>query len=280
MNSELDCRRLRALQLSIALEIRRICRNRNLRCFLVYGSLLGAVRHGGFIPWDNDMDVGMLRQDYDAFAEACQTDLRPEFLWQSWDTDPAYPFPFGKVRLKNTHIVETFAPPNVENGIYVDVFPFDAVPDGAWARRVQGWWYYAGKRLLWLKKGYGRCLLDDSPRQRLRYTVMSLLAALLPYGWLKRGMERAMTRFNHLRTRFVAAPGDWAYVKQFTERVWCDDLVPIRFEGEEFPAFRAADAYLRHLYGDYMQLPPPEQRNAHDFESIDFGPFAPFPDSP
>ena len=73
------------------------------------------------------MDIGMPRADYDKFIEDCKTDLGPEFLLQTWDTDPRYPFPLGKMRLKRTHAQEKFAPEGTENGIFVDLYPLDAV---------------------------------------------------------------------------------------------------------------------------------------------------------
>lgn len=273
MADEKTTRKLRELEVKIALEIQRVCEKNGLRCFLVYGTLLGAVRHGGFIPWDDDMDMGMLREDYDKFAEACKTDLGEEFLWQSWDTDPSYPFPAGKVRLKGTHTKEKFAIEGVEDGIYVDVFPFDAVPGGVWAKRVQGWLCWLGKRMLWMKKGYGRCIRDESASQRLKYDLAAAVLKPIPYAWLKRRVARTMTRYNALPARQAVAPADYAYSRQIVERAWVDDLAPFEFEGRRFPAFREADAYLRRLYGDYMQLPPENERICHEFLQLDFGPY-------
>lgn len=261
--------KLRALEVKIALEIQRVCDKNGLRCFLVYGTLLGAVRHGGFIPWDDDMDMGMLRADYEKFAEACKTDLGPEFLWQSWDNDQSYPFPAGKVRLKGTHTQEKFSLDGVEDGIYVDVFPYDAVSDVAWKRRVQGWWHYYGKRLLWMKKGYGRCIRDESFTQRLRYDFTMALVRFIPYDWLRRRVARELTRYNGQHTRQVAS-----YEKYAIDREWVDDLIPLSFEGEQFRAIRAYDADLRNIYGNYMELPPESERFCHEFRRLDFGPYA------
>ena len=265
--------KLHELQLKIALEIQRICEQNGLRYFLVYGTLLGAVRHGGFIPWDDDMDVGMLREDYDAFVQACERDLRPEFLLQTWDTDPSYPFPAGKIRLKGTHTGEKFAPGDGEDGIYVDIFPFDAVPDGALARRANGWLRFVGKRLLWMKKGYGRCIRDESRGQRLKYGVAATAVRFIPYAWLKRCMERTLLCRRGSRTRYVAAPGEYPFAKECIDRGWAEELEPVAFEGGTLPAFRASDAYLRKLYGDYMTPPPPEQRHTHELGMVDFGPY-------
>lgn len=268
MADEKAIQKLRELEVKIALEIQRVCEKNGLRCFLVYGTLLGAVRHGGFIPWDDDMDMGMLRADYDKFAEVCKTDLGPEYLWQSWDNDPSYPFPAGKVRLKGTHTQEKFSIEGVEDGIYVDVFPYDAVSDDAWARRVQGWWYYFGKRLLWMKKGYGRCIRDESFIQRLRYDLTAALLRLVPYDWLRRRVARELTRYNGLSTHQVAP-----YAKDAVDREWIEDLVPVSFEGKQFMAFCAYDAYLHRIFGDYMKLPPESERVGHDFLRLDFGPY-------
>lgn len=266
-------KRLHELQLKIALEVKRVCEKNGLRCVLLYGTMLGAVRHKGFIPWDDDMDMGMLRADYDAFVEACARDLGAEFLLQTWDTDHRYPMPMGKLRLKDTHAQETFAPEGLENGIYVDLYPLDAVPEGAWARKVTGWQYRVLKRLLWLKKGYGRCIRGESARQRLRYDAAAAAARFLPYGWLKRRLDAAMRKHNGHPARWYAAPGNEPYARQAIKREWMEDLVPFAFEGEEFLGFRDADAYLRNVFGDYMTPPPPEKRGGHELRDIDFGPY-------
>lgn len=270
--------RLHSLELRIACEIRRICEKNGLRYFLTAGTLLGAVRHGGFIPWDDDMDIGMPRADYDAFVAACPRDLGPEFVLQTWDNDPDYPFPAGKVRLKGTRAPEKFSLGNDgsdgRDGIYVDIFPFDAVPDGAWAARLQGLRYFIFKRLLWIKKGYGKSIRDESWRQRLKYDVFRAIAAFFSYDSIKRRCDRMQRRYNGLPTRRVVTNGAHPFENEAILRAWMDDLAPVRFEGEEFMSYGDRDAYLRHMYGDYMALPPENERVGHEFRGLDFGPYA------
>lgn len=276
MNQDDRRAKLQSLELEIALEIQRVCEKNGLRCFLVYGSLLGAVRHGGFIPWDDDMDLGMLRADYEAFVEACKTDLGPEFVLQTWDNDPEYPFPAGKVRLKETHVSEQFAagcgtPGN--DGIYVDVFPFDAVPDGALDRKIQAWGCFVFKRLLWIRKGFGKCIREESFAQRLKYDVFRMVARPFPFGVLKKCYRSVMERWNGRTTRDVVANGDYPLPKQTIPRAWTEELEPVPFEYGTFPAFREREACLERIYGDYMALPPPEKRRSHELGHIDFGPY-------
>ena len=106
----IDIKHLQACELIIAEEIKRICEKHSIKYFLLAGSMLGAIRHKGFIPWDDDMDFGMLRSDYEQFCEVCQDDLNPQFELVNWNTDANYPFSYGKIVLKKTHIKERFAP--------------------------------------------------------------------------------------------------------------------------------------------------------------------------
>ena len=123
-------RKVRQTQLEIAREIRRVCQENDISCFLAHGTFLGAVRHGGFIPWDDDMDMGMLRSDYEKFCRIAPEKLKPEFCLQTWYTEPNYGLPFGKVMKRNTLYLENKKTRRLENnGIYVDIFPYDYAPE-------------------------------------------------------------------------------------------------------------------------------------------------------
>lgn len=274
MITDQDMIRLHTLELKIAGEIRRICEKEHISYFLTAGTTLGAVRHGGFIPWDEDMDLGMLREEYERFLSACQRELGEEFELQTWDTHPGYPFAFAKVRLKDTCIEEAFCrEADFSHGIFVDIFPFDSAPDRPFLRKVQGLRYFLLIRLLWIKKHCGTNLKDQSPKQRLRYGLFRLLSLLLPYGWLKERFRRVMVRYNRQTTQCLVAPGSYAYQKEMIPRKWTQELTLLPFEEDAFPTYEAWDAYLTHMYGDYRKLPPEEQRHKHDVGFIDFGPY-------
>ena len=112
-------RKLQLTQLEIAKEIRRVCEENDIRYFLCCGSFLGAVRHQGFIPWDDDFDIGMLREDYERFCRIAPEKLKPEYCLQSWHTDSRYALPFAKVRKRGTLLLERKSIHLDENGSFV-----------------------------------------------------------------------------------------------------------------------------------------------------------------
>ena len=128
--TEKELLRVHELELVIAEEIKRLCTKHHISYFMIAGTLLGAVRHGGFIPWDEDMDFGMTRKNYDRFVRICQKELdSSRFFLQTMETDPGYTYAFAKIRLLGTVFTEALAKDSkAANGIFVDIFPFDHVP--------------------------------------------------------------------------------------------------------------------------------------------------------
>ena len=269
----MQIRKIQSLELKTAMELKRICEKHNIRYFLIGGTLLGAVRHGGFIPWDDDMDIGMLRPDYERFLKVCESDLSDEYLLQTWDTDPEFPMSYAKIRLKGTKCVEVFAENSrSENkGLFVDIFPFDNAPDDPRERQKQAWRYYFCKRLLWIKKGVGKSMMQESLRQRIRYCIFWLVSCLFRYKDVKRYFRKVQQKYNHLNTQNVVTDGAYSYHKECLRREWVTNLAPVDFESEIFMACQDRHAYLEHRYGDYMTPPPEEKRKGHSFASVDFG---------
>jgi lipopolysaccharide cholinephosphotransferase len=117
------------IQLEMALEVKRICEKHKIKYSIVAGTLLGAVRHNGFIPWDDDLDIAMLRDNYIKFIDICKDELNDSYFLQTWDTDPGFALPIAKLRKNSTKFVEKdFMEANIHCGIYIDILPFDSVP--------------------------------------------------------------------------------------------------------------------------------------------------------
>ena len=125
-----NLRTLQLIELKILLEIKRVCETNNIKYFLIGGTLLGAVRHNGFIPWDDDIDIGMMRDEYKRFLEVFPLSKGDEYTLETTETDSGHAYLYGKVRLSGTTFQEERNKNVLENqGIWVDVFPFDNIPN-------------------------------------------------------------------------------------------------------------------------------------------------------
>jgi len=275
VNKDYELEKIHELELRIACEIKRICEKNNIRYFLTAGTLLGAVRHAGFIPWDDDMDIGMLREDFIRFEEVCKTQLGEEFFLQTWDSDSDYPYSFAKVRLNGTHIEEAFSQEgHSHDGLFVDIFPFDNAPDDEKLRKKHARQYFFYKRLLWVKKGYGTNMKSESFRQLVRFYLFKLISLFFSYERGKAKFYKIQTKYNNIPTKKVVTDGSYKYNKECIERKWVENLGPVKFEDVEFLSYNEKEEYLTYFYGDYMKLPPEDKRNRHQRGSVDFGKYA------
>lgn len=264
-------RKVQLTQLEIAKEIKRVCEENGIGYFLCCGTLLGAVRHQGFIPWDDDLDIGMLRADYEKFCSIAPEKLRPQFCMQSWYTEPAYALPFGKVRMRNTLYMEAKGSLLEENGFYVDIFPFDNAPvdaaeQGKHAKKLCGLF-----RMKLMKSGWKPWMENDRVnwKKRIGYLYYQLSAALSSSADL-------VSRYDALA---VSQPESGVLCRQrglsrldCYQKEWYEAFTELSFEGESFRVPANYDAVLTAQFGDYMQLPPEDQReNRHQIVKVDFG---------
>lgn len=270
---ENSLRKAQLLQLDIAKEIKRVCEKNAIPYFFIAGTLLGAVRHQGFIPWDDDLDIGMLRSDYETFIKVCKDDLDDRFFLQNWETDKYFGLPFSKVRLNNTHYVErNSAKVRAHDGIYVDIFPFDNVPDDKRLQKKHDRETYLLKRLLLVKNGY-ECWEDDETIKKMIYKSIKLFTLPVSLKFLQKKLLKVMMRYNDLETDWIVTfGGSYGYTKESIEKKWVSECTELSFEKICFSVPGSYKEYLSYFYGDYMQLPPEDKRgNRHNIQKIDFG---------
>lgn len=237
--------------LSILLRIDRLCRAHQLTYMLCYGTLLGAVRHQGFIPWDDDVDIIMPREDYQALAVLIrETDCGLNFL--NIETCPQTIYPYGKVCDVRTMAYEhNFR--HVEGyGVFVDVFPMDYLPQDERA------WRAFRQRHIWLRKLITHSARTGFTRTQSRWLNAKRAAALLVGRMC--GTRRLICGLNRRclarrPTERVGVVWDLSFPAQCAR-----NTTEVTFEGHRFLAPEHPDRVLRELYGDYWQLPPPEQR--------------------
>ena len=267
---ELDPAHLRKLQmelLDILLEFDRICKLAGIRYVLSSGTLLGAVRHQGFIPWDDDMDVDMLRSDYERFCQVVDQFIdHRRFFFQNTDTDDGYRWVFGKMRRKNTEYIRVGQTHlGQQTGLCIDVFPLDeAHGEGFWQ-----WLRFRAaslcRKFLWAPVGARH---GSSAAARCFWGFLSKV----PRDWVLACYRNIVLCSRHHTdgARLVSYNADDVLDKPY-QRMWFEKTVDLAFEGHPFPVPQGYDEVLRLLYGDYMRLPPPaEQKGMADAFAIRF----------
>lgn len=259
-------------QLDLLLELDRICKENGINYFLVGGTLIGAIRHNGFIPWDDDIDVGMLRNDYEKFEKACDKCLNSEYAKYDWHIDTASPLPFLKLKIKGTHYREYLSKESSMNdAIYIDVFPYDNAPNSKLQKRIQEFQNYFVKKILLLRCGF---TIDRGNRgKRLLYFSLNVLSKIRSVEKWKECLERIQKRYNQKKTvDVVSLSGSYAYRKELKSRELVTKLTTHQFEGYDLSVPKDYDRFLREVYGDYMKLPPEDQRvSRHGISLIDLG---------
>jgi lipopolysaccharide cholinephosphotransferase len=216
------------------------------------------------------MDMGMLRDDFERFLEVARRELSESLYVQYWLDDPHMGATFAKVRRNNTVMLEEGSKDTGgHKGISIDIFPFDNVPDGLiaypWKLELKFW-----KRLLRHQTGY---TIKQLPFLLKLVDLPARLAArLVSPRRAKRRMHRVMTRFRHRPSdRVLAVGGAYDFKKDMLEVSWLSDVTRQPFEDRELFCPTAIDDYLAHMYGDFMALPPVEQRKAkHRIRQLTF----------
>lgn len=255
-----DLRKLQLIQLEMLIEVDRICKKFNIKYCIIAGTLLGAVRHGGYIPWDDDADVAMLRPEYERFCEACEKELdKARFFLQTHKNTPGYRWGYGKIRRVGTEFVRMGQEHmNFPTGVFIDIFPLDNVPENLMIRRIHNLTCTIIRKMLWSEAGTKS---DKKVTLRAMYRILSLLPRnfiFKMYDMLKISSNKKPSSMVRILTFPTPNNGYYGYFKK-----WYTELSPIEFEGYIFPGPKDYDEYLTFKFGNYHELPPIEQRQGH-----------------
>lgn len=264
MDQDQEKRMLHNHILDIFCEIIDVCDRLNITYFIMGGTALGAVRHGGFIPWDDDLDIGMLRSDYNRFLKEAPEYLRKDLFLQTFESEKRSPFYFAKVRKNHTEFIEGYCKSlPIHSGIYVDIFPYDSIPD---AQKVRRRYYRKMKFILNLyiaKSLTGTSVTYTGLKKVVFNGIRWLLHILLmpvPKSVLFHILDRGLQQYNLYRTTYVGY-GGLPKIQIKREDVENTDI--ILFEGLLVGCPGHIENYLRDNFGDYMQLPPESKREGH-----------------
>lgn len=243
---ELTIKERQAIILDIMTDIDEFCRANGIRYSISSGTLLGAVRHGGFIPWDDDADMFMLREDFDRFVKTYKG-RKYEVLYNPCSEKKFIVTGFAKICDNTTRIKNSWS--DATHGVWVDIFPLDSVPaDSRKQRKVMHKYMSINNRL----------------HHRQKKDLLSILKSYRRSldEWWEKCEELSHPDRYHDSPLVAHSLGAMNY-RTVIEKTRFDDLVPIRFEGREFLSFRDYDSYLRMVYGDYMTPPPEQERATH-----------------
>ena len=247
------------IMLEILLAVHKVCEENHITYFLNAGTLLGALRHGGFIPWDDDMDIAMPRKDYEKFLEIAPEALPKDLFLQTRDTDPAYQRPTVKIRKNGTLLIETGETGNEKyhHGIFIDIFPYDYYKY-EWFLRWMNW----GSRVRDRKNRYKKGTL-----KRLLVTLYTNYLLAIPAEIL------IQTRKYLIKHREYFVDENYEFMsnglEMYRNRITrTKDIMPVKyaegiFEGYGFCVPRNPEKFMTDFYGDYMKLPPENERITH-----------------
>lgn len=264
---ELDPKTLRQvqlIQLEMLQEVDRICKKCGIHYNIIAGTLLGAVRHGGYIPWDDDADVAMLRSEYEKFRLACKTELdHTRFYFQDHRNTRGYRWGYGKLRRKDTLFLREYQEhmPYAQ-GIFIDIFPLDGVPDHYFLRSIKNFECFCVRKILWAKVGK---IADKNPIMRWGYKILDKIpekAVFRYYHGMICNANKRKTRMVRI-LMFPTPNSEYGYYRN-----WYENSADVVFERDVFQGIRDYDSYLSFKFGDYMTMPPKEMRKVHPVSRI------------
>lgn len=253
---------LKKCQLEILAEFVKVCEQLGLRYYLMWGTLLGAIRHQGYIPWDDDIDVGMPREDYEKFMKLGQKRLPKHMFIQSCFTDEEYLVYFSKIRNSNTTFIETLmGKMKINHGIFIDIYPIDNYPENIKAARAIN-----KKAVLYDRRIMCEYIWTGSVSFKLKQMIKKMILGLFMPSVKKVACKREQLYKDIPSSKLCIIAGE----RKPTFAEWYGEGVDVFFEGMNLKAPKEWDKLLTHLYGDYMKLPPVEERVAHhDVDVID-----------
>ncbi|MBR2714838.1 MAG: LicD family protein [Ruminococcus sp.] len=279
INDELmeQTRTIQKIDLVLLKEFDRVCREIGVGYFICGGTMLGYKRHGGFIPWDDDIDVGMLRADYDKFLKEGGKYLGEDFFLQTRKSDPKIPYLFSKIRLNGTSYITNYNEKrDFHKGICLDLFPFDYIPNSLNERQR-----FKNKVLFWSNlhnkviNRHKEKVIYDAPAKtayewwaRVYNEIRRKIVHLVPLKLTQKLYIKKATTYNS-KAKELGLTTVASFVPTYTYAD-VDKMIPyqdINFEGVNAMALKDIEGFLTMQYNDYMALPLMHQRVGHDLIS-------------
>lgn len=263
--------RLKDLEIYILKEIDRVCRKHNIQYFLAGGSLLGAVRNGKSIEWDDDLDIGMLRHDYDKFRKVFEEEMGEQFAYSSPFNKSGSHYTIDKVRLKGTYFSTNFSSKNVnEDGIFIDILVYDKTSNNKLLQKLHMAYLYAITKALEVR-------WYNEARKTFHYRLSKIalpFLRLIPYSVYHRMFEMGVSFYKNKKdAKYLIDSVGKKLIHGVMPIDGLEEVKYVPFDGIEAPIPVDPTGYLNYAYGkDYMSLPTYSKRSApHSFARVDMG---------
>lgn len=260
--------RIRELELEILKEVDAICKKNNINYFLTAGTMLGAVRHKGFIPWDDDVDIGMLPEDYEKFLKVCPESLSVDYGYQSVSTESTSHYIHDKIRLKNSFFSTKFSDRyNMLNGVYIDVFIYYKTADSEKKQRQHI------KKISNVRKWLAVRWHIRPVKKSLQYRIRYKISRHISPAWLDKYYRKVLMKYDKKNTAFRVDGGFNLEKAGAVPDEWFHGTTDAEFCGCTFPILKHYDEFLSHWYSkQYMSLLPiTERKSVHSVVRIDLG---------
>lgn len=263
-----DIRILQEEELKVMKIIKKICEKENLSYFMIGGTLLGAIRHGGFIPWDDDIDIAMPRRDYEKFIEVSPKYLPSNIFIQNFRTDEEYRYYITRILNKNVLVEEKrFSGADTPQAYAaVDIFPIDGSPNNKVLRKI----HYL--RIMIRRFLISLCYRDTIDKERKRSKIENFFLNILiriPFEIIldpkkiKENLDSILKKYSMEDSLWSGTIMGAYRVKEMVPTSMFGKAKMYKFEDSTFYGPELTDEYLKHMYGDYMKIPPIEQQKTH-----------------
>ena len=250
---------IKNIQLKILNIVANYCDKENLTYFLGYGTLLGAVRHQGYIPWDDDIDILMPRPDYEKFIrDFC---IMEDYKVYSYSIDSEYPYTFAKVSYEKSLLIEKTDLGFKKLGVNIDIFPLDGLPSSEKIRKKIFRTIKIRENILDIKK-----ISINKNRSKYKNMILRIGKSILyPISYKKiiENINIDASKYNYYDCDFIGnIVSSYGYDEIMPKEIF-EDKIKLKFEGDEFYAPIGYDKYLVNIYDNYMEMPPLENRVTH-----------------
>ncbi len=257
---------LKSLELEILQTVHDFCIKNNINYSICGGTLIGALRHKGFIPWDDDIDIIMTRSDYEKFKTLFNEQKDSPLKFIDCFNNRQFFQPFGKVVNTKTKLIETYARPIDDMGVYIDVFPVDGIPAGD--KNREKFWRKITKIKNLNTVIYEKSIDGENPIKHFIRILLFYMFRPFPANIIAKKISRFAQKVDFNASDTVASSIFGYGRDEETVKSAYNSYVDVEFEGRKFKAMSGYETFLRNIYGDYMQLPPEEKRVLkHDFKA-------------